>query len=299
MCGFFPFSSLSCSQPCLQLHFGAASLHVGNGELPLRSCPRTTAPGAARSWHLSRMWHRCCGSGWWSCGTGSGLCRGGSCWQAQVPSCGEQSQQGLGKKLMSLGWLGTHPHTCPAPPWTCGRWLSFPTCALLLEHHLPFALGGIVAGDLLHSAVGKIWDEACRVQEGQCLLVQWSQSCYCFSLIFCFLDNTLFSNTFISILRACMCLVASALEVGQAAHPGWFLGVLGVKPPLQQGLLQVFSVCFGLLLWLLMDCNHCHTAKVKLCVASQIWSLSLFFFLVWMGFFVVKDSWRVQKLDQC
>lgn len=40
-----------------------------------------------------------------------------------------------------------------------------PLHALLLEHLLPFALRGFVAGDLLLSAVGRIWDEAWRVRK--------------------------------------------------------------------------------------------------------------------------------------
>lgn len=117
MCGFFPFSSLSCSQPCLQLHFGVASLHVGNGELPLRSCPRTTAPGA-KVQPAHGIWATCgidaVEVAGWAAGLAVGCAGEGAAGEPKFPAAGNRASRGWGRSWCHWVDLGpTHTHAQP------------------------------------------------------------------------------------------------------------------------------------------------------------------------------------------
>lgn len=191
MCGFFPFTPLPCSQPCLQSNFG---LGVGSS---LWELPQQDVPGAQVVFQLnvsqtcpkcvpnvSQMcWQWLVGPWDWQWGV-----LGGSCWPAPAPApaAGNGASRGWGRvDVILLTW--DPPIQCPAPHGHEGDDCPVPLSPL--QHLLPSALTGLVAADCCFQP-GKGLGWGLELLQGHCLLVwEWSQTCYSFSSVYFCLDS--------------------------------------------------------------------------------------------------------------
>lgn len=165
MRGFFPFTPLPCSQPCLQSNFG---LGVGSllWELPQQDMPGAQVqptcgvPATLVPKVSQRLWQCVVGPWDWQWGV-----LGGSCWPAPAPApaAGNGASRGWGRSWCHWVDLGA-THTRAQPQ--CGHEgddCHLPLCTL--QHLLPSALTGLVAADLLLPVMGRGWDGACSFRK--------------------------------------------------------------------------------------------------------------------------------------
>lgn len=169
MCGFFPFTPLPCSQPCLQLHFGLGVRSLlwepPQQDVPDAQVQPTRGVPATMSQTCPKRVPNVSQTPWqwlWGCGTGSGVCWEGAAGQPQPqlpsPAAGNGASRGWGRSWCH--WVDLGPTHTRAQPHRGheGDDGHLPLCTL--QHLLPSALTGVVAADLLLPAVGRGWDGA-------------------------------------------------------------------------------------------------------------------------------------------